>query len=39
MVSFPPLVAWNYKAIPKDGTAEAALLDVLKKPRSWVNVA
>ncbi|KAK9831321.1 hypothetical protein WJX81_002110 [Elliptochloris bilobata] len=35
MVSAPPLVAWRYMAEPKIGSAEAALLAVLREPRTW----
>lgn len=35
-VSFPPLVAWNHAAEPEEGTPEAALLEVLRQPRSWI---
>ncbi len=36
-VSFPPLVAWPHAAEPDEGTPEAALLDVLRQPRSWIS--
>ena len=35
MVSAPPLVAWEYDAAPEPGSPEAALLEVLRTPRSW----
>lgn len=37
LVSFPPLVAWNYKVVPKEGSQEDALLHVLRQPRDWVQ--
>ncbi|CAL8469400.1 g8941 [Coccomyxa elongata] len=37
MVSFPPLVAWNYKVVPEENSRENALLQVLKQPRDWVT--
>ena len=36
MVSFPPLVAWNYKVVPEENSREYALLQVLKQPQDWV---
>lgn len=35
LVSSPPLVAFQYKAIPPEGSAEAYTLDVLRNPREW----
>ncbi|EIE21621.1 Coproporphyrinogen III oxidase, partial [Coccomyxa subellipsoidea C-169] len=35
MVSFPPLVAWNYKVVPQEGSQEEALVQVLRNPRDW----
>eukprot|EP00271_Cylindrocystis_brebissonii_P001228 TRINITY_DN11554_c0_g1_i1.p1 TRINITY_DN11554_c0_g1~~TRINITY_DN11554_c0_g1_i1.p1 ORF type:complete len:488 (-),score=61.88 TRINITY_DN11554_c0_g1_i1:388-1773(-) len=37
MVSAPPLIAWKYNRIPSPGSEEAALLEVLKTPRDWVE--
>jgi coproporphyrinogen III oxidase len=36
MVSAPPLVRWDYNAVPEEGSEEWRLLQVLKAPRSWV---
>eukprot|EP00667_Euglena_gracilis_P009783 EG_transcript_9948 len=36
MVSAPPLIAWQYNVQPPAGSAEAALLEVLRHPREWV---
>mmetsp|Transcript_35986 Transcript_35986/g.113844 ORF Transcript_35986/g.113844 Transcript_35986/m.113844 type:complete len:292 (-) Transcript_35986:908-1783(-) len=36
MVSAPPLIAWQYDAVPDEGTPEARTLEVLKSPREWV---
>ncbi|KAK9797092.1 hypothetical protein WJX73_009221 [Symbiochloris irregularis] len=35
MVSAPPLVAWNYNVQPAPGSPEAALLEVLRRPKQW----
>ena len=35
MVSAPPLIAWEYNVVPAEGSREAALLQVLAKPRAW----
>ena len=37
LVSSPPMVAFKYKASahPPEGSAEAATLEVLRKPRDW----
>jgi len=35
LVSSPPMVAFQYKAIPDPGTPEADTLDVLRNPRAW----
>ena len=35
MVSAPPLIAWKYNVQPTEGSAEGALLDVLRQPREW----
>lgn len=37
LVSSPPMVAFKYKAIPADGTSEAATLEVLRRPKQWVE--
>jgi hypothetical protein len=31
------MVAFKYKAIPADGTSEAATLEVLRRPKQWVE--
>lgn len=35
LMSLPPLVRWPYDAEPAPGSAEAKLLEVLRKPREW----
>ncbi|QDZ17725.1 coproporphyrinogen III oxidase [Chloropicon primus] len=36
MVSAPPSVRWRYDVVPKEGSEEARLLEVLRgKPRDW----
>lgn len=37
MVSAPPLIAWEYKHEVKEGSEEARLLEILKKPKVWVT--
>lgn len=36
LMSLPNLVAWRYDHHPEPGSAQAALLDVLRTPREWV---
>ncbi|HTK82216.1 MAG TPA: oxygen-dependent coproporphyrinogen oxidase [Bacteroidota bacterium] len=36
LMSLPPEVHWRYNHQPEDGSREAALLSVLKQPRTWV---
>jgi len=36
LMSLPPKVQWRYDHHPAEGTAEAALIKVLKSPREWV---
>lgn len=36
MVSCPPLVKWSYNYTPKEGSEEARLMSILKKPIEWV---
>jgi len=36
LMSLPPLVRWDYNWQPEPGTREAALYNVLTKPRHWV---
>jgi coproporphyrinogen III oxidase len=36
LMSLPPLVRWDYNWQPAPGTREAALYDLLTKPREWV---
>jgi len=35
LMSLPPLVRWPYSAEPAPDSAEAKLLEVLRKPREW----
>ncbi len=35
-MSLPPLVRWDYNAVPPEGSREAALLEVLRAPRDWL---
>ncbi|KAI8468310.1 MAG: coproporphyrinogen III oxidase [Monoraphidium minutum] len=35
MVSAPPLIAWRYDVTPAGGSPEAALVEVLQRPREW----
>lgn len=37
MVSAPPLIAWRYNVVPEDGSAEADLISVLKRPADWIS--
>ncbi|MCB9520806.1 MAG: oxygen-dependent coproporphyrinogen oxidase [Myxococcales bacterium] len=37
LMSMPPEVSWRYAAEPEAGSREAALLEVLRTPRSWVG--
>lgn len=36
LMSLPPKVQWKYNHLPKEATEEFKLLQVLKKPKSWV---
>ena len=36
LMSLPLTARWEYAHTPEDGSAEAALLDVLRTPRDWV---
>lgn len=36
LMSLPPIVQWKYDYEPEEGTPEAALVEVLKKPKAWV---
>ncbi len=36
LMSLPLTARWEYAHTPEDGSAEAALLDVLQTPRDWV---
>ena len=36
LMSLPPVVQWRYDHHPTEGSAEAALIKVLKSPREWV---
>ena len=35
MVSAPPLASWRYGVNPASGSAEEALIKVLRTPRAW----
>lgn len=37
LMSLPPEVKWQYDAHPKPDSREAALLNVLQHPRSWID--
>lgn len=37
MVSAPPLIAFEYNHVVQAGSAEDELLQVLKKPKDWVE--
>jgi coproporphyrinogen III oxidase len=37
LISLPPLVRWDYNTQPEPHSSEAALLDVLKSPRDWLE--
>jgi coproporphyrinogen III oxidase len=40
MVSAPPLIRWDYNAVPQEGSAEAELLaELTGEPRSWADMA
>lgn len=36
MVSAPPVIAFDYNHVPKQGSEEERLLQVLKNPKDWV---
>ena len=36
LMSLPPLVRWDYGAVPDPGSPEARLLDYFLKPRDWL---
>lgn len=35
MVSAPPLIRWKYNAEPQEGSEEAKMMEVLRRPRDW----
>jgi coproporphyrinogen III oxidase len=35
-MSLPLTARWEYQHVPSEGSAEAELLNVLKKPRDWL---
>jgi coproporphyrinogen III oxidase len=37
LMSLPPHAGWRYNVQPQPGTREAALVEVLKKPRDWAT--
>ncbi|SHN02128.1 oxygen-dependent coproporphyrinogen oxidase [Polaribacter sp. KT 15] len=37
LMSLPPIVQWKYNHQPEENSSEAKLLDVLAKPRNWVE--
>lgn len=36
LMSLPPRVQWGYRAEPKPGSREEALVEVLRNPREWI---
>jgi coproporphyrinogen III oxidase len=36
-MSLPPLVRWDYGVGPEEGSREARLLEVLRRPRDWLT--
>ena len=36
LMSLPPNARWEYDYQPKEGTAEAALIEILRNPKEWV---
>lgn len=36
LMSLPPVVQWQYDYVPKEGSEEARLISVLKKPKEWL---
>jgi len=36
LMSLPPMVRWEYNAVPPEGSREAQLLNILRNPREWV---
>jgi coproporphyrinogen III oxidase len=39
LMSLPPLVRWDYGAVPAEGSPEARLLGHFLKPRDWLGGA
>ena len=37
LMSLPPVVQWKYDHRPEAGSEEAKLVEVLKKPKNWIN--
>ena len=37
LASLPPLAAWRYGYVPEEGSAEADLLSLVKRPRAWLS--
>lgn len=37
LMSLPPRVRWEYDHQPESGSAEAALLEVLRQPKNWLD--
>ncbi|HMP31434.1 MAG TPA: coproporphyrinogen III oxidase [Saprospiraceae bacterium] len=37
LMSLPPTVRWEYNHIPKEGSEEHKLLEVLKNPKQWLD--
>ena len=37
LMSLPPLVRWDYDTSPGEGSREAELLEVLRRPRDWLR--
>ena len=36
LASLPPMAAWRYGYAPEEGSAEADLLDLVRRPRAWL---
>ena len=37
LMSLPPIVQWKYNHTPEENTEEARLLEILAKPKDWIN--
>jgi coproporphyrinogen III oxidase len=36
MVSAPPMIAFDYNYVPKEGSEEERLVKILRNPKDWV---